>query len=89
MPSDVTSEEAEELLEPMKRTVRVTVSAPPERIATVAVDFQDGRGFRRVLRFPAPEPVPDTVKLGFAASTGPLTDVQLIRRLTVRTSRSD
>jgi hypothetical protein len=58
-------------------------------MATVDVDFQDGRGFRQVLRFPAPRPVPDTVKLGFAASTGPQTDVQLIRRLTVRTGRSN
>ncbi|MGI5321153.1 lectin-like domain-containing protein [Actinomadura nitritigenes] len=89
MPSGMAPEEAEELLEPVKRTVRVRVSSPPEPMATVDVDFQDGRGFQRVLRFPAPRPVPDTVKLGFAASTGPLTDVQLIRRLAVRTGRSN
>lgn len=89
MPSGATPGRAERLLEPVKRTVRVSVSSSPEPMATVDVDFRDGRGFRRVLRFPAPRPVPDTVKLGFAASTGPLTDVQLIRRLTVRTSRSN
>ncbi|MDL4815061.1 hypothetical protein [Actinomadura opuntiae] len=88
MPSGATPERAEELLEPMKRTVRVTVSSPPEPMATVGIDFQDGRGFRQVLRFHAPEPVPDTLKLGFAASTGPLTDVQLIRHLTVRAGDS-
>ncbi|MFB4300527.1 hypothetical protein [Actinomadura sp. NTSP31] len=86
-PSDATPERAEELLEPAKRTVRVTVTSPPKPMATVDIDFQDGRGFRQVLRFPAPEPVPDTVKLGFAASTGALTDVQLVRHLTVRAGR--
>lgn len=89
MPSGATPKRAEKLLEPVKRTVRVSVSSKPEPMATVDVDFQDGRGFRRVLRFPAPQPVPDTVKLGFAASTGPQTDVQLIRRLTVRTGRAN
>ncbi|MWA04147.1 hypothetical protein F8568_027960 [Actinomadura sp. LD22] len=89
MPSGATAEKAEESLEPAKRTVRVTVPAPPEPMASVDIDFQDGRGFQRVLRFRAPEPVPDTVKLGFAASTGPLTDVQLVRHLTVRAVRSE
>ena len=84
IPSGVSPERVDELLEPVKRTVRVSVSAPPEPVVTVDIDFQDGRGFQRVLRFPAPEPVPDTVKLGFAASTGTLTDVQLIRNLVVR-----
>jgi hypothetical protein len=86
MPSGASPQRAEELLEPVKRTVRVAVTSPPEPMATVDIDFQDGRGFQRVLRFRAPDPVPDTVRLGFAASTGPLTDVQLIRHLTVRTT---
>ena len=56
-------------------------SAP---VATVDIDFQDGKGFQRVPRFPAPTPVPSTVKFGFAASTGPSTDVHLIRHVTLR-----
>ncbi|TDD59509.1 hypothetical protein E1293_46410 [Actinomadura darangshiensis] len=84
MPADVTPTQADNLLEPVKRIVRVVVSPAPDRLATVDIDFQDGDGFQRVLRFPAPEPVPSTVKFGFAASTGPLTDVHLIRRVTVR-----
>lgn len=84
MPGGVTPRRAETLLEPAKRIVRVAISREADPVVTVDVDFQDGDGFRRVLRFPAPQPVPDTVKFGFAASTGPLTDVHLIRRVTVR-----
>ncbi|GAA1830647.1 hypothetical protein GCM10009735_77960 [Actinomadura chokoriensis] len=84
MPAGVTPRRAETLLEPVKRIVRVAISPAPDPIVTVGVDFQDGDGFRQVLRFPAPEPVPNTVKFGFAASTGPLTDVHLIRQVTVR-----
>lgn len=84
MPAGVTPARAEKLLERVKRTVRVTVSPEPDPVVTVDIDFQDGEGFRRVLRFRAPEPLPDTVKFGFAASTGPLTDVHLIRRVVVR-----
>ncbi|WP_131739381.1 lectin-like domain-containing protein [Actinomadura roseirufa] len=88
MPSGVTPDRAEELLEPVKRTVRVRVSSPPKPMVTVDIDFQDGHGFRQALRFDAPEPIPDTVKFGFAASTGTLTDVQLIRHLAVRAAPS-
>lgn len=84
MPAGVTPARAESLLEPVKRTVRVAVSPRPDPVVTVDVDFEDGDGFQRVLRFPAPEPVPGTVKFGFASSTGPLTDVHLIRRVVVR-----
>ncbi|WP_067456254.1 lectin-like domain-containing protein [Actinomadura macra] len=84
MPANVTPARAEALLEPVKRVIRVTVSPEPNPMATVDIDFRDGRGFQRVLRFRAPEPVPDTYKFGFAASTGPLTDVQLIRRVVLR-----
>ncbi|MFB4309502.1 hypothetical protein [Actinomadura sp. GTD37] len=84
LPAGVTPARAERLLEPVGRTVRVSVSPEPDPVATVDIDFRDGRGFRRVLRFPAPEPVPSTVRFGFAASTGPLTDVHLIRRVAVR-----
>ncbi|QKW35568.1 hypothetical protein HUT06_17265 [Actinomadura sp. NAK00032] len=87
MPARVTPTRAEALLEPVKRIVRVVVPPGPEPEVTVDIDFRDGEGFQRVLSFPAPEPVPSTVKFGFAASTGPLTDVHLIRRLTVRSVR--
>ncbi|WUI02904.1 hypothetical protein OHR68_14205 [Spirillospora sp. NBC_00431] len=86
LPADATPARAERLLEPVKRIVRVAVSAERDPVVTVDIDFRDGRGLTRVLRFAAPEPVPDTFKFGFAASTGPLTDVQLIRRVVVRSS---
>ncbi|MEU4822055.1 hypothetical protein ACLQ2P_22150 [Actinomadura citrea] len=88
MPANVTPSRAERLLEPVKRVVRVAVSRGPNPVATVDIDFRDGGGFKRVLRFAAPRPVPNTVKFGFAASTGPLTDVQLIRRVAVRSQSS-
>ncbi|MGH3243526.1 MAG: hypothetical protein ACRDNL_24320 [Spirillospora sp.] len=87
LPADAAPRRAESLLEPVKRTVRITVPPGPDPVVTVDIDFRDGRGFRRVLGFPAPAPVPTTFKFGFAASTGPLTDVQLIRRVVLRTTR--
>ncbi|SNT38611.1 hypothetical protein SAMN05443665_102671 [Actinomadura meyerae] len=87
MPPQVTPARAEALLEPAKRTVRLVLPPGPDPVVTVDIDFQDGKGFQRVLRFPAPEPVPSTVRFGFAASTGPLTDVHLIRRVELRSVR--
>ncbi|MFI0368841.1 hypothetical protein ACH35V_13225 [Actinomadura sp. 1N219] len=84
MPAEITPTRAERLLEPVKRVVRVAVPSGRDPVVTVDIDFRDGNGFKRVLRFPAPEPMPETFKFGFAASTGPLTDVQLIRRVVVR-----
>ena len=84
MPANATPERAEKLLEPVKRIVRVAISRGRNPVATVDIDFRNGDGFKRVLRFAAPKPVPSTVKFGFAASTGPLTDVQLVRRVVVR-----
>ncbi|XRQ16234.1 hypothetical protein ACN3XK_36845, partial [Actinomadura welshii] len=84
MPARVTPTRAEALLEPVKRTVRLVVPPGPAEVASVDIDFQDGRGFQRVLRFRVPRPVPNTVKFGFAASTGPSTDVHLIRNVTLR-----
>ncbi|MEU5995388.1 hypothetical protein ABZ806_40975 [Spirillospora sp. NPDC047418] len=84
MPAGVAPARAEALLESVKRVVRVTVPPRPDPVATVDIDFQDGAGFQRVLRFRVPTPVPDTFKFGFAASTGPLTDVHLIRKVTLR-----
>lgn len=52
--------------------------------AVVGSRREDGEGFQRVLRFRAPMPVPGTFKFGFASSTGPLTDVHLIRKVALR-----
>ena len=87
IPPDATPAEAEQLLEPQKRTVHVVVSPAPNPVVTVDIDFQDGNGFQRVLSFPAPGPVPDTYKFGFAGSTGLFTDVHLIRRVVVNSER--
>ncbi|TDC72073.1 hypothetical protein E1200_00470 [Actinomadura sp. GC306] len=87
MPAGVSARRAETLLEPVKRVVRVSVPPGSGAEATVDIDFRNGKGFQRVLRFHVPRPLPDTVKFGFAASTGPFTDVHLIRELTVRTIR--
>lgn len=85
IPPGTTPEEAQALLEPSKRTVRIRISPAPEPQVTVDLDFQDGRGFQRVLDFPAPEPVPSSFRFGFGASTGLFTDVHLIRNLKIST----
>jgi uncharacterized repeat protein (TIGR01451 family) len=87
IPPGTSPEQAQTLLEPSKRTVRVRISPAPDPVVTVDIDFQDNEGFRRVLEFDAPEPVPSTYKFGFAGSTGAFTDVHLIRRLNVETER--
>ncbi|MFG2611160.1 DUF7507 domain-containing protein [Streptomyces anulatus] len=83
VPADATPEEAEELLEPSRRTVTVEISPAPDPVLSVSIDFHDGNGTQEVLSTPAPQPVPDTYKFGFAASTGLFTDVHLIRNVTV------
>ncbi|WP_406013846.1 hypothetical protein OG520_18040 [Streptomyces sp. NBC_00984] len=83
VPPDSTPQEAEALLEPSRRTVTVEVSPSPNPVITVSIDFHDGNGTQQVLSTPAPQPVPDTYKFGFAASTGLFTDVHLIRNLSV------
>ncbi|MFE4669361.1 hypothetical protein ACFRI7_31520 [Streptomyces sp. NPDC056716] len=83
VPPDATPEEAEALLEPSRRTVTVEISPAPDPVITVSIDFHDGNGTQQVLSTPAPQPVPDTYKFGFAASTGLFTDVHLIRNVTV------
>ncbi|WP_448322217.1 DUF7507 domain-containing protein, partial [Streptomyces sp. CO7] len=83
IPEDATPEEAERLLEPSRRTVRVEISPSPNPVVTVWIDFRDGKGFQEVLSTPAPQPVPSSYKFGFAASTGQFTDVHLIRNVTV------
>ncbi|MEW1690501.1 hypothetical protein ACIQOF_08685 [Streptomyces sp. NPDC091265] len=83
IPVGSTPAEAEALLEPSRRTVTVEISPSPDPVVTVAIDFHDGNGTQEVLSTPAPQPVPDTYKFGFAASTGLFTDVHLIRNVTV------
>ncbi|MFR9724129.1 lectin-like domain-containing protein [Streptomyces sp. MS19] len=83
LPPDATPEEAEALLEPSRRTVTVEISPAPDPVVTVSIDFHDGNGTREVLSTPAPQPVPETYKFGFAASTGAFTDVHLIRNVVV------
>lgn len=84
LPPDASPADAAALLEPSKRTVTVVITPAPAPMVTVSIDFQDGVGSQQVLQFPAPEPVPATYKLGFAASTGLFTDVHLIRTLRVQ-----
>jgi uncharacterized repeat protein (TIGR01451 family) len=83
IPPGTSPEEAEALLEPSRRTVRVEISPAPNPVVTVRIDFRDGAGFQQVLSTPAPQPVPSSYKFGFAASTGMFTDVHLIRNVTV------
>ena len=68
-------------LEPSRRTVTMLLEPEPVHTITVSIDFHDGNGSQQVLTMPAPTPVPDAVKFGFAASTGAFTDVHLIRTL--------
>ncbi len=68
-------------LEPSRRTVTMVLEPEPVHTITVSIDFHDGAGSQQVLSMQAPDPVPDAVKFGFAASTGAFTDVHLIRTL--------
>lgn len=68
-------------LEPSRRTVTLILEPEPVHTITVVIDFHDGIGPQEVLSMQAPDPVPEAVKFGFAASTGAFTDVHLIRTL--------
>ncbi|MCN9240555.1 hypothetical protein NGF19_07060 [Streptomyces sp. RY43-2] len=85
MPSGLTPQEAEALLEPSRRRVHVVLTPAPNPQLTVSIDFNNGAGFQQVLTTPAPTPVPNTYKFGFAGSTGQFTDVHLIRNVVVAT----
>jgi hypothetical protein len=85
IPPGTTPAQAQALLEPSKRTVRIRITPAPDPQVTIDIDFQDGQGFQRVLAFAAPQPVPASYRFGFAASTGLFTDVHLIRNVTVST----
>ncbi|MGW3267153.1 DUF7507 domain-containing protein [Streptomyces sp. NPDC001056] len=79
--------QAERDLEPSRRRVHVVITPAPDPQVTVSIDFNDGNGFRQVLRTAAPTPVPPTYKFGFAGSTGLFTDTHLIRNVVVRSER--
>lgn len=85
IPPNATPEEAQRLLEPARRTVRIQITPAPSPRVFIDLDFHDGRGFQRVLDFDAPEPVPATYRFGFGASTGLFTDVHLLRNVSVST----
>ncbi|MEV3870109.1 SpaA isopeptide-forming pilin-related protein [Streptomyces sp. NPDC049906] len=87
LPPDATPAEAEAALEPSRRRVNVHLTPAPDPQLTVSVDFNDGQGLQQVLSTPAPVPVPDTYKFGFAGSTGLFTDVHLIRNVSVHTDQ--
>ncbi|MEO3829690.1 hypothetical protein [Actinomadura sp. B10D3] len=84
MPANVTPTRAETLLNPLKRTVRLTLARQPAPMVTIDIDFQDGNGYRLILPFPAPEPIPATIKLRLRSLHRPQTDIHLIRQLTIR-----
>jgi uncharacterized repeat protein (TIGR01451 family) len=86
VPPDATPQQAETLLEPSRRRVHILITPAPNPHVTVDVDFNDGNGFQPVLSFAAPQPVPPTYKLGFAASTGLFTDIHLIRNVLIRSA---
>lgn len=76
-------------LEPSRRTVTMRLEPEPVHTITVFIDFHDGNGSQQVLSMEAPQPVPDAVKFGFAASTGAFTDVHLIRTLKMQAIAPD
>ncbi|MFD2417232.1 Ig-like domain repeat protein [Amycolatopsis pigmentata] len=83
LPPGATPEQAETLLEPSRRRVNVQLTPGTNPTLIVTVDFNDGTGPHEVINTPAPEPVPETYKFGFAGSTGLFTDVHLIRNVVI------
>ncbi len=81
----VTPESAQTELEPDTRTVNVRLTPAPHPRLIVSVDFSNGTGPHQVLDVPAPEPVPETYKFGFASSTGDFTDIHLVRNVVIAT----
>jgi len=72
---------AEIYLAPSRRTVTMVLQPEPVHTITVYVDYRDGAGEQEELSLEVPQPVPDAVKFGFAASTGAFTDVHLVRTI--------
>lgn len=74
------------LLAAAQRNVRVTVSPDVRPVVTVEIDFTGTRtAYQTVLTHTMAEEAPATYKLGFAAATGAVSDVHLIRDVEVRT----
>lgn len=80
VPVGATPQQADDLLVPDRRTVTVTITPAPAPRVQVTIAGPDGV-VHPVLDFAAPEPVPDSYKFGFSASTGLFTDVHLIRNV--------
>ncbi|NYI60098.1 DUF7507 domain-containing protein [Cellulomonas soli] len=80
VPVGTAPEQAQALLAPDRRTIEVTITPAPDPQVTVAITGADGIR-HQVLAFAAPQPVPDSYKFGFSASTGLFTDVHLIRNV--------
>ncbi|MDG4858108.1 hypothetical protein P8605_08075 [Streptomyces sp. T-3] len=76
-----------------RRTVKVELSTALE--LAVSIDFHDGQGMKRVLgpldlaKVKGQPKVPDTLKLGFAASTGASTNIHEISNVKVTTLDPD
>ncbi|WP_244931974.1 hypothetical protein [Nocardioides sp. W7] len=73
---------AEAELHAVRRTVTVTVTPAPNPQVGVAISRGDGTA-QQVLSFPAPDPVPESYKFGFSASTGLFTDIHLVRNVVI------
>lgn len=89
IPPGTTPHEAQTLLEPSKRTVKILITPAPHPRVMIDIDFHDGAGMHQVLAFNAPEPEPAAYKFGFAASTGLFTDVHLVRNVVITTYRPE
>ncbi|GIH24026.1 hypothetical protein Aph01nite_23360 [Acrocarpospora phusangensis] len=74
---------------------RVSVGINSDNIMNVTVDFQDGKGPQPVVvdldldRLPGQEPLPKTLKVGWAAATGNAAAVHEIGGFTARTLDAD
>ncbi|MFE4466055.1 hypothetical protein ACFRCR_13145 [Oerskovia sp. NPDC056781] len=82
MPVGISAQGADDLLGPDRRTIDVVVTPAPDPRVTVSIAGADGV-LHQVLDFPAPQPVPESYKFGFSASTGLFTDVHLVRNVVV------
>lgn len=67
-----------------KRLVNVQITPAPNPQVIVQIDFLTGNGWEVVLNEPAPANTPSTYKFGFTGSTGGVTDVHMVRNVTVK-----
>jgi hypothetical protein len=69
-----------------RRNVRVTIGTETHPSVTVEIDFTGTRGqYEQVLTHVLDEPLPETVKVAFAASNGGYTNVHLVGDVEIRT----